>query len=31
MAMCGRPAALAELTGAGVAILASRIGVKRPR
>jgi hypothetical protein len=25
MAMCGRPAALAELTGAGVAILASRI------
>ncbi|TVZ04947.1 DinB family protein [Trebonia kvetii] len=31
MAMCGRPAALAELTGAGVAILASRIGGKRPR
>jgi hypothetical protein len=31
MAMCGRPAALAELTGAGVAVLASRIGVTPAR
>lgn len=31
MAMCGRPAALAELTGTGVAILASRCPAPAPR